>query len=118
MLDFIKSYLNIKSNIILVNTKSSFNKNNNTQNLAGVSLPINNTFYVNVNFDDTKTGFVRNLAHELTHVKQIEDGKLKITNNQIIFNNQIININDYKNKYHDTTFPFEEEAYEMIRNGT
>jgi hypothetical protein len=115
-LDFIKNYLKIKSDIILINKRSSFNKDNNTQDMAGLLFPTNNIFKIYIDFNDTKTGFIRRLSHECVHVKQIEEKRLKyIDNNTVEFEDIIISFEDYKNKYHDKMPKFELEAFNMER---
>lgn len=114
--DFIKKLLNIKSDVILKNQSSKFDFDNNTQNMAGVSFPVNGVFTINIDFNDTKFGFIRRLSHEMVHVKQIEDGRLiKIDDTTFKFDGVIYDYKKYKSMYHDELPKFEEEAFGMER---
>lgn len=111
-LQFIKKYLNIKANIVLNHKPTSYNNDILGTDMASVGFSNNGTFTINIDFNDTKFGFVRRLAHELVHVKQIEDGRLKKVGNDISFDNVIYTKDEYDKLYHSDTLPkFEEEAF-------
>jgi len=115
-LHFIKDYLDIKSEIILKHTTKNFDTESMTQQMASVGFSGSNKYTININFNDTKFGFVRRLAHELVHVKQIEDGRLKVINNKVYFDGDEYTEDDYKRLYHTDEIPkFEEEAFEQER---
>jgi hypothetical protein len=116
-LNFIKEYLNIKSDILLVNKNSRFDDISMSQQMASVKYDDrSNKFIVQINFDDTKNGFVRRLAHELVHAKQMEDGRLKIKDEKIWFDGKSISWKEYKELYHSDEIPkFEEEAFDQER---
>jgi len=115
VLDFIKKYLNIKSEILLKHTTKNFDTQSMSQQMASVGFS-NNTYVININFNDTKFGFVRRLAHELIHVKQMEDGRLKVIDDKIYFDGKVYTNDDYKRLYHSDEIPkFEEEAFEQER---
>ena len=115
VLDFIKKYLNIKSEILLKHTTKNFDTESMSQQMASVRFS-NNKYVININFNDTKFGFVRRLAHELIHVKQMEDGRLKVIDDKIYFDGDFYTNDDYKRLYHSDEIPkFEEEAFEQER---
>lgn len=112
---FIKEFLEIKSNIILINKTSKMNMNLLTQDMASVKY-INGSYYVTINFSDTKFGIVRRLSHELVHVKQMETGKLRIIDkDKVNFNGTVYTKKDYEKLYYERLLPFEEEAFEKER---
>lgn len=118
VLNFIRKYLGINSVVKLQNRKNKLNINDLTQSMAGVYFPDHNGVYtIYINFNETKYGFVRRLAHEMVHVKQIEDGRLiKIDNDTFEFEGEVYNQEKYKSLYHSDTIPkFEEEAFDMER---
>lgn len=116
-LSFIKNYLNITSNIVLKNVASKFNKDSLSQINANVGFSDSDIYTININFNDTKFGFVRRLAHELVHVKQMESGRLrKIDDNKISFDDIVYTSKEYDEMYHsDEMLPFEEEAFDKER---
>lgn len=84
--------------------------------MASVGFSDSNKYTININFNDTKFGFVRRLAHELVHVKQMEDGRLKVIDNKVYFDGQVYTNDEYKRLYHSDEIPkFEEEAFEQER---
>jgi hypothetical protein len=114
VLNFIKNYLNVKSKITLKHTNKNFDSQSMSQQMASVSYNNDNNYVININFNDTKHGFVRRLAHELIHVKQMEGGRLKVINNEIQFDDEVYTKNDYIRLYHSDKIPkFEEEAFEQ-----
>lgn len=115
-LQFIKDYLDIKSEISLKHTTKNFDTESMSQQMASVGFSDNNNYTINIDFNDTKFGFVRRLAHELVHVKQMEDGRLKVMNNKVYFDGHVYTNDDYKILYHSDEIPkFEEEAFEQER---
>ena len=115
VLNFIKKYLNIKSDITIIHTKKSFDNESMTQQMASVTYKYNR-YIVYINFNETQFGFVRRLAHELIHVKQMEDGRLKIIGDKISFDGEVYTEDDYERMYHSDDIPkFEEEAFEQER---
>lgn len=114
VLDFVKKYLMIKSDIVLVNKTNSFDATNKSQTMAQVSLPIGGVYHIAINFNDTKFGFVRRVAHECVHVKQMESGRLIIRDrDEIVFDGELTTLADYQTKYHTDVPKFEEEAFDM-----
>ncbi len=112
--DFIKNYLGIKSNVILKDKKNKLV--GDSQSMAGVGFPKDNTFTVEISFADTINGFVRRLAHEMVHVKQIEDGRLVLVNDdEFVFDGKKYNFKTYQQTYHEDTYPFETEAFDQER---
>jgi hypothetical protein len=107
-LKFFKSELKLNNaNILLINTA-------NKSYLGAVSFPKNHTYKININFDDTKFGFIKRLAHEMIHIQQMELNKLIfIDNNTISYNGIQYNNIDYNKNYHEKEFPFEIEAFTM-----
>lgn len=86
--------------------------------MAGVSFPVNNVFTIFVNFKETQFGFVRRVAHELVHVKQIESRKLKrLSDTTFSWKGEIWDYEDYYLKDHseDEISEFEQEAFEKER---
>lgn len=115
-LQFIKDYLDIKSEISLKHTTKNFDTETMTQQMASVGFSDSNKYTININFNDTKFGLVRRLAHELVHVKQMEDGRLRVINNKVYFDGNEYTDDDYKRLYHSDEIPkFEEEAFEQER---
>lgn len=117
VVDFVKKHLRIKSDIVLKHKPSKFNSDFLTQQMASVGQKRGGKYEIYIDFKDTKFGFVRRLVHELVHVKQMESGKLKISdNNTASFNGKVYTMDDYKRLYHSDEMPeFEEEAFDKER---
>lgn len=114
IINFIKVYLNINSDIVVENMLPIFNKK--TKTMASVSHPIDGVFTISICFNGTDYGFVRRLAHECVHIKQMEDGRLKhIGSNKFSFDGEPMSFIDYATEYKDNNnIPkFEEEAFAM-----
>jgi hypothetical protein len=116
-LNFIKNYLGIKSKVVLKHATHQLDTAFLTQQMAGVGRAQGGTYEIQINFNDTQFGFVRRLAHELVHVKQMESGKLKFVGNDTVsFNGKKISKDEYKAMYHSDNLPeFEEEAFAKER---
>jgi hypothetical protein len=117
-LEFFKKELGIKSDVVLVQSKSSFNPISMSQLMGGVPLNSvkNNKFHVLVDFDLNKNRFIRTLAHELVHVKQMEDERLRFEDNKIIFDDEKMTYDEYQKRYHSDDIPkFEDEAFNLER---
>lgn len=115
-LEFIKKYLGIKSKVSLNHTPSKYNKDLSGYNMANVGFSNSKGFEINIDFNETKFGFVRRLAHEMVHVKQIEDGRLKRSGDNFSFDGKIYSKKEYEKSYHQDKIPeFEEEAFDQER---
>jgi len=115
-LEFFKKELGIKSDIVLVQSKSSFDPISMSQTHGHATAKKDNKFYVAIDFNETKNRFIRTLAHELVHVKQMEDNRLRFEDNKIIFDDEKMTYNEYQEKYHSDDIPkFEDEAYTLER---
>lgn len=114
---FLKKKLKIKSKVLVSHKHSKLNSYDNSQQMAGVSFPIGGVFHIVVNYGESEFGFVRRLAHEYVHVKQIEDKRLvKISPVSFSFDKEVFNYSDYEDNYHGNEIPaFEEEAFEKER---
>ena len=114
-LDFFKKELNIKSDVILVQSKSKL-ETDLSMIQGGVGFKSNDKFKVLINLNDSKWSFIRTLAHELIHIKQMEDGRLIYSNGKISFDGEVITYEEYKQMYHSEEIPkFEEEAFDISR---
>ena len=115
-LEFFKKELGIKSDVVLVQSKSSFDNSTMSQLMGSVTPKKDNKFYVAVNFDETKNRFLRVLAHELVHVKQMEDERLRHEGDKIIFDDEKMTYDEYQKRYYSDDIPkFEEEAFNLER---
>jgi len=115
-LEFFKKELGIKSDIVLVQSKSSFDPISMSQTHGHATAKKDNKFYVAIDFNETKNRFIRTLAHELVHVKQMEDNRLRFEDNKIIFDDEKMTYDEYQEKYHSDDIPkFEDEAYTLER---
>ena len=115
-LEFFKKELGIKSDIVLVQSKSSFDPISMSQTHGHASAKKDNKFYVGIDFNETKNRFIRTLAHELVHVKQMEDNRLRFEDNKIIFDEEKMTYDEYQKKYHSDDIPkFEDEAFTLER---
>lgn len=117
VLSFILKLLNIKSKISLNHDSSNFDSTTFSQQMASVGFSKNKNFIININFNDTKFGFVRRLSHEIYHIKQMEDGRLKMLDNgSISFDGVLYTKEEYEKMYHSDEMPkFEEEAFDQER---
>jgi predicted ABC-type ATPase len=115
-LEFFKKELGIKSDVILVQSRSSFDPISMSQLMGSITPKKDNKFYVAVNFNETKNRFIRVLAHELVHVKQMEDERLRFEGDKIIFGNEKMTYDEYQKRYYSDDIPkFEEEAFNLER---
>jgi len=115
-LEFFKKELGIKSDIVLVQSKSGFDPMSMSQLMGSVTSKKDNKFYVAVNFNETKNRFIRVLAHELVHVKQMEDGRLRFEGDKIIFDDEKMTYDEYQKRYYSDDIPkFEDEAFTQER---
>jgi hypothetical protein len=115
-LEFFKKELGIKSDVVLVQSQSSFDPMSMSQLMGSVTPKKNNKFYVAVNFNETKNRFIRVLAHELVHVKQMEDERLRFEGDKIIFGDEKMTYDEYQKRYYSDDIPkFEDEAFTLER---
>jgi ribosomal protein S18 acetylase RimI-like enzyme len=115
-LEFFKNELGIKSDVVLVNSKSNFDPKSMSIQMGIASNKKDGKYHIALNFNDTKQGFIRTLAHELVHIKQMEDGRLRYENGIIIFDNEKMTYDEYKKSYHSDNIPkFEDEAFILER---
>ena len=115
-LEFFKKELGIKSDVVLVQSQSSFDPMSMSQLMGSVTPKKDNKFYVAVNFNETKNRFIRVLAHELVHVKQMEDERLRFEGDKIIFDDEKMTYDEYQKRYYSDDIPkHEEEAFNLER---
>jgi hypothetical protein len=115
-LDFFIKELGIKSEVILLHRKSYFDTKSMSMRMGDTGFAKNGIYYIGINFNDTKQGYIRTLAHELVHIKQMEDGRLRYENDAIVFDNEKMTYEEYEKKYHSDDMPkFEEEAFTLDR---
>lgn len=106
--------LNITDNII-INFKTTKKEELGFINFSKITV---GNYEIIIDADVNYDYILKYIAHELTHVKQISNGKLYIDNNHFLWdNNEIISIRDY-NKIAENydyeeykSLPWEREAY-------
>jgi hypothetical protein len=103
--------------VVVQDKRSSYDSPTMTQQNAGVYfLPVSGQYKIFVDFDETKFGFVRRLSHEMVHVKQMEDGRLKFLDDTTVsFDGHVCDYETYIENYHDDMPKFEEEAFDLER---
>jgi hypothetical protein len=115
-LHFLKKELGIQSEVVLVQSKSGFDSDTMTQTMGHATHKRDNKFYLGIDFHQSKVRFVRTLAHELVHIKQMEDNRLSFEGNMIVFDGDKMTYDEYQEKYHSDDIPkFEDEAFTLER---
>jgi predicted ABC-type ATPase len=115
-LKFFKKELDIKSDVVLVQSNFTFDPKKMTQTFGHATEKRGNKFYLAIDLKQSKNKFIRTLAHELVHIKQMEDNRLRFDGNMIIFDGEKMTYNEYLEKYHSDDIPkFEDEAFTQER---
>jgi hypothetical protein len=115
-LHFLKKELDIQSEVVLVQSKSGFDPKTMSQTMGHATQKKDNKFYLGVDFHVSKVRFIRTLAHELVHIKQMEDGRLSFEGNMITFDGDKMTYDEYQERYHSDDIPkFEDEAFTLER---
>lgn len=108
-LKFIVDKLDINSKVQLANGETNVEPG---EKIADIFFPKAGIFTLEIPADDS-FDFVRDLAHELVHVKQIEEHRLKLINPGIVeFEGQKYDISNFSEDFEEdeNDLPFDKEA--------